>query len=158
MDIDHLYSEKFGYKLEFLFKMVLLGAKVKEIPLKFGLRTLGESKISGQTASDILKTVILLRLKESEKLIKVMVVGGVGTVVQLVFFNLFRTKLNLSVAQNLAIELAIISNFILNNAWTFKQQKMVVREFGKLLTGFVKFNVLSIGSIIIQNIVDGLYQ
>ena len=78
MDIDHLYSEKFGYKLEFLFKMVLLGAKVKEIPLKFGLRTLGESKISGQTASDILKTVILLRLKESEKLIKVMIVGNYG--------------------------------------------------------------------------------
>ena len=41
MDMDNLYSKKFGYKLEFLFKMVLLGAKIKEIPLKFGRRTLG---------------------------------------------------------------------------------------------------------------------
>ncbi len=153
MDMDHLYSEKFGYKLEFLFKMVSLKAKVKEIPLKFGLRTLGESKISSQTATDILKTVIYLRVKESEKLIKVMVVGGIGTVIQLTFFNIFRSNLNLSWAQNLSIEIAIVSNFIINNLWTFKSEKMGFGQLGKLVTGFLKFNLLSTGSIFIQNIV-----
>jgi len=153
MDMDNIYSLKFGYKLEFLFKMVLLGAKIKEIPLKFGLRTLGESKISGQTASDILKTVIFLRFKQNEKLIKVMIVGGVGTIIQMVFFNIFRLKMHLSLAQNLAIELAVVSNFTLNNIWTFKDHKFSIKEFFKLVAGFVKFNLASIGSIIIQNVI-----
>ena len=62
MDMDHLYTKSFAYKLEFLFKMVQLGAKIKEIPLQFGLRTLGESKIEPQTAADTLKTVLHVRL------------------------------------------------------------------------------------------------
>ena len=155
MDMDHLYSKKFGYKLEFLFKMVMLQAKIKEIPLKFGLRTLGESKISGQTASDILKTVIFLRLKKEEKLIKVMVVGAIGTIIQLSFFNLFRSllALSLSLAQNLSIEIAIVSNFVINNLWTFNDHQFSLKEIKKLVVGFFKFNLTSLGSILIQNLV-----
>lgn len=33
--MDNLYSRQFGYKLEFLYKMVKLGAKIKEIPRKY---------------------------------------------------------------------------------------------------------------------------
>jgi len=63
MDMDHIYSLKFGYKLEFLFQTVALGAKVREIPLKFQLRHAGESKIDTDTALDIFKTAFNLRFK-----------------------------------------------------------------------------------------------
>lgn len=62
MDIDNLYSLKFAYKIEFIFKMVLLNAVIKEIPLKFQLRQGGVSKIDTNTAKDMLTTAIKLRL------------------------------------------------------------------------------------------------
>ncbi|MBU4209848.1 glycosyltransferase [Patescibacteria group bacterium] len=63
MNMDNLYSLKFGYKIEFLFQMVTLGAKVKEIPLKFQLRQIGESKIDTNTALDVFRTAINLRFR-----------------------------------------------------------------------------------------------
>ena len=63
MDMHHLHSLKFAYKIEFLFQMVVLGAKVKEIPLKFQIRQAGASKIDTDTALDVFKTAILLRME-----------------------------------------------------------------------------------------------
>lgn len=63
MNFDNLHSLKFGYKIDYLFQMVILGAKVKEIPLKFNIRTEGKSKIASDTAVDILKTAVMLRME-----------------------------------------------------------------------------------------------
>ncbi|MFZ2201946.1 MAG: polyprenol monophosphomannose synthase, partial [Microgenomates group bacterium] len=83
LDMDHLYSRSFAYKLEFLFKMMALGAKVKEIPLQFGLRESGASKIEPQTAKEILITVIKLRWHEPfvQKFLKFGTVGFIGYLV-----------------------------------------------------------------------------
>jgi dolichol-phosphate mannosyltransferase len=152
MDMDHLYSKKFGYKLEFLFKMVLLGAKIKEIPLKFGLRTLGESKISSQTAGDILKTVILLRLKDDPFVKKFLKFGTVGFSGYLVNATLLQLITNFGwmewIAWSISTEAAIISNFILNNLWTFKSDK--IKGLSSLFKKFLQFNFTSIGALLIQ--------
>jgi dolichol-phosphate mannosyltransferase len=153
MDMDNLYSKKFGYKLEFLFKMVLSGAKIKEIPLKFGLRTVGESKISGQTATDILKTVILLRLKDDpfvKKFLKFGTVGFIGYLVNAYFLGLFsRFEWKEIFSWLGSTELAIISNFTLNNIWTFKSDK--ISGLTQLLRKFFQFNFTSVGALIIQS-------
>ena len=47
-----------------------------------------------------------------------------------------------------ATELAIISNFILNNLWTFKSEK--ISGVGRLLKKFFQFNVTSAGALAIQ--------
>jgi len=152
MDMDHLYSKKFGYKLEFLFKMVLLKAKIKEIPLKFGLRILGESKISGQTASDILKTVILLRLKDDPFVKKFLKFGTVGFIGYLVNAFLLQLIANLGwlewMAWGISTEAAIISNFTLNNIWTFKSDK--IKGLSAIIKKFLQFNFTSAGALIIQ--------
>ena len=152
MDMDHLYSKKFGYKLEFLFKMILLGAKTKEIPLQFGLRTVGESKISGQTASDILKTVIQLRLKDDPFVKKFLKFGTVGFIGYLVNASLLQLVANLGqpewVAWGVSTEAAIISNFTLNNLWTFKADK--IKGLSDLTKKFLQFNFTSAGALIIQ--------
>jgi len=152
MDMDHLYSKKFGYKLEFLFKMVLLGAKVKEVPLQFGLRTTGESKISSQTASDILKTVIKLRLNDDPFVKKFLKFGTVGFIGYLVNASLLQLIANWGqpewVAWGVSTEAAIISNFTLNNLWTFKQDK--ISGINKLIKKFLQFNFTSAGALIIQ--------
>lgn len=152
MDMDHLYSKKFGYKLEFLFKMVLLKANIKEIPLKFGLRIKGESKISGQTASDILKTVILLRLKDDPFVQKFLKFGTVGFIGYVVNALLLQLTANLSFPEWLAwgasTEAAIISNFTLNNIWTFKSEK--IKGASVIFKKFLQFNFTSIGALLIQ--------
>ena len=94
-----------------------------------------------------------MRFRENEKFFKVAIVGAVGTFVQIIFFNIFRLFTGLSVAQNLAIELSVVSNFTINNLWTFQDQKFKFKKLKQLLTGFIKFNLASLGSIVIQNLV-----
>jgi len=153
MDMDHLYSMKFGYKLEFLYKMVKLGAKVKEIPLQFGLRQKGESKISSGTAKDIFRSVFLLRWHDetTQKFLKFGIVGGFGFVVNVVFARVFKaflinTEFGISLINGLsnalAAEMAIISNFIWNNVWTFSQQK--ITKVDSVIKKFFAFNVSSL--------------
>lgn len=153
IDLDNLLSKQFAYKIHLYYALHLLQAKIVEYPIDFIDRNKGKSKFPKNNILDSLRVVFTLRYKQNEKLIKIMIVGGIGTVVQLGFFNLFRLKLNLSLAQNLAIELAVVSNFILNNLWTFKERKFTFLDLKKLSIGFVKFNFLSLGSIVIQNIV-----
>lgn len=151
LDMDHLYSKNFGYKLEFLYKMVKLGAKVKEIPLQFGLRTKGESKIEPQTAKDIFRSVFLLRWHDptTQKFIKFGTVGFVGYLVNAiglaVFFNLTNVEW---VAWLVSTELAIISNFTWNNLWTFKDQQ--INGAKAIISKFLQFNFTSAGGLLIQ--------
>jgi len=166
MDMDHLYTRSFGYKLEFLYKMINLGAKVKEIPLQFGLRKTGESKIEPQTAKDIFRTVFLLRWNDpiTQKFLKFGSIGLFGFIINKVGLDIFAKLLsNLiglvglrnTVANALAAEVSIISNFILNNLWTFKNEKLIWGS--KLVKKFATFNLSSVVSgIIIPSIVIGL--
>jgi dolichol-phosphate mannosyltransferase len=153
MDMDHLYSTQFGYKLEFLFKMVKLGAKVKEIPLKFGLRQAGESKIAPQTAKDIFRSVFLLRWYDdfTQKFLKFGTVGFIGYVVNALGLSIL-AKLGFAewAVWALATEAAIISNFILNNIWTFKSDK--ITGVVKTLQKFFQFNLTSMGALLIQTV------
>ncbi|AKM79492.1 MAG: Glycosyltransferase [Candidatus Beckwithbacteria bacterium GW2011_GWB1_47_15] len=152
IDLDNLISKQFAYKIQLYYELARYGAKVVEFPIEFVDRSRGKSKFPRNNIVDSLRVVFSLRLRDSAKLIKVMIVGGLGTIVQLVFFNLLRLKLSLVLAQNLSIEAAVVSNFVLNNIWTFKEKKFAFSRLGELAVGFVKFNVLSLGSIVIQNI------
>lgn len=165
MDMDHLYSRSFGYKLEFLYKTIKLGAKVKEIPLQFGLRTVGESKIEPQTAKDIFRTVFLLRWNDptTQKFIKFGVIGLGGFIINKIGLDIFAKLLTgvingvgvrNTIANALAAEVSIVSNFTFNNLWTFKNEKL---SWGKhMLKKFTTFNLSSVVSgIIIPSLVIG---
>ncbi len=166
MDFDHLYSRSFAYKLEFLFKMVKLGAKVKEIPLQFGLRMTGDSKITTNTPKDIFRTIFLLRWNDdtTQKFIKFGCIGLFGFAINKIGLDIFAnlTKpfivtvgLRNTLANALASEVAIVSNFTLNNLWTFKNEK--ITSIAKLIKKFTAFNASSvISGIVIPSIVIGI--
>jgi len=146
IDLDNLLSRQFAYKIHLYYALHRLGAKIVEFPIDFIDRSKGKSKFPRNNIIDSLRVVFTLRWRQNEKLFKVLLVGGLGSVVQLIFYNLFRLRMNLTWSQNLSIETAIISNFIFNNIWTFKEK-------GWSLARFIKFNLSSFGSLIIQNIV-----
>lgn len=146
VDLDNLLSKQFAYKIHLYYALHRLGAKIVEYPIEFIDRSVGKSKFPRNNIIDSLRVVFTLRWRQNEKLFKVLLVGGLGSVVQLIAYNLFRLGMNLVLAQNLSIETAIISNFIFNNIWTFKEKSWS-------LVRFIKFNISSLGSLVIQNIV-----
>jgi len=158
IDLDNVaafdYSKRYAYKVRILYEMVRLGAKVKEVPIKFQPREEGISKMPKNNFKDTLKLVLTLRWRDSQRLVKVVIVGGIGAIIQFSIFNLLRLSLRPEFANTIAVEIAIISNFIINNMWTFKDRKIKAAQgIGKLIAKFGQFNLVSLGSILIQFIV-----
>lgn len=158
-------SERFSgytFQIGFLHKTVRKGYKVAEVPIDFVDRTIGESKLGAEYLKNTLLYIFKVRIEEiiNNRIFKFAFVGGIGTLVQLLSLTILRflmpefsffflTKFLL--ATLLSIELAILSNFILNNLWTFADRKLKLSQFP---SKFIQFNIASMGSIIIQLIVN----
>lgn len=159
-EFDKLLSRSFAYKIHLLHYMIQKGARVKEVPFVFGNRTSGESKIIKNEMQETLRVIFKLQMQNPKirRFIKFGIVGSTGLTIQTTFFEVFGVFTNLlspSVATALGGELAIISNFILNNAWTFKEHK--VSGTRKLLK-FVQFNLSSLLALTIQFIILSIGQ
>ena len=166
LDYSRLLTRSFGYKLQLLFETLKMGAKFKEVPLKFHVRNAGESKIEPKTAKDIFRVAFLLRWQDdfTQKFLKFGTVGGVGFVINTIGAKIFKSALisdnsNLSllngISNALAAEISIISNFIFNNLWTFSKEK--ITDKNKLITKFLTFNFSSVFSgIVIPSLVIAL--
>lgn len=166
LEFSHLYTRSFGYKFQLLFETLKLGAKFKEVPLVFQVRTTGESKIEPQATFEMLMVVFKIRWFDdfTQKFMKFGVVGLFGFVVNIVGAKIFKSMLitpdsNIpllnGISNAMAAELAIISNFIWNNVWTFAAEK--ITSIGQLISKFLTFNLSSvITGIVIPSVVIGL--
>lgn len=160
LNFDHLYTKGFAYKMQLLFETINLGAKYKEVPLQFQVRNEGESKIenSSKAILDGIKVCLLVRWNDelTKKFIKFGTVGFTGFLINALFLLLFSKFLPNPFPWTLAAEVSIISNFILNNTWTFKSQQ--ISGSNKLIPKFLQFNLSSVGAIIIQSIFGTLAE
>jgi dolichol-phosphate mannosyltransferase len=130
-----------------------MGAKFKEVPLQFHVRNAGESKIESKTAKDIFRVAFLLRWRDefTQKFLKFGTVGFVGYLVNATFLSIFSKTWSIEwLSWLLSTELSIISNFTLNNLWTFKSQQ--ISESKQLVSKFLQFNLSSMGALLIQTI------
>ena len=152
MSFDHLHSRKFGYKVQLLSETLALKAKFKEVPLKFANREAGASKFEPDTTTEILLSCIKTRWFEdfTQKFLKFGTVGFVGYLINAIGLSLFSKLWGIEwLSWLLSTELAIISNFTLNNLWTFKTD---IISGSKLLGKFLQFNFTSAGALLIQTI------
>lgn len=153
IDLDNLYSNSFAYKVHILGESIINGAKWVEVPINFMARTEGESKLIKNELFETLKVIFLVQIHNPKilKFLKFGTVGFVGYLINATALFLF-TRLQFSsvLAWGLSIELAIINNFIFNNIWTFKAQK--ITGLKKWLYKFFQFNLTSAGAIIIQTL------
>jgi dolichol-phosphate mannosyltransferase len=159
----HLHSKRFtGYTFQigFLHRAVRQGFKIVEVPFKFVDRTDGQSKLGSEYIKNTLIYIFKVRFDEivNNRLFKFAAVGGIGALIQLTAAKILPSFFAnapqiLSLAPDLlAIELAVLSNFILNNIWTFADRKLNPAQY---LSKFVQFNVASTGSILIQMLIIG---
>jgi len=95
---------------------------VVEVPYTFRARAAGKSKLGSMQILSYVKQ--LLRLSEYRAL-KFMAVGASGIVVNIGILWLLVSSANMPplLAAIFSIEASIISNFLLNNFWTFKERK-----------------------------------
>lgn len=143
----------YTFQIGFLYYALRLGFRVDEsVPYQFVDRTVGQSKIGPEYMKNTLMFIVRMKVEEiaANRLFKFLMVGGLGTVIQLLSLQLYRAILGPSffeLAVLLSIETAIISNFILSNIWTFADRKLTVSQ---IPSKFITFNVSSVGSIVIQ--------
>lgn len=146
---------RFAYKVDLLYRSIKLSKKTVEVPFHFAPRAQEKSKFSMEEMVSTFKVAILLRLRTSKRFIKFGTVGFVGYVINASGLEIFyRLGLSPAIAAALGAELAIISNFTLNNLWTFKEKK-ITRGL-KLLSKFLQFNLTSAGAVLLQAIVVGI--
>ena len=87
-----------------------------------------------------------------DKLIKYSIVGGIGTIVNEGVLLLLKPVLPVAISLALAIETSILSNFILNDIWTFRKERV-----GSFLGRMAKFHISSlIGGIVQYSVVIAL--
>lgn len=148
-NLSHNAFNGYTWQIGFLVKSLQKGAKVGEVPFKFVDRTSGHSKLGPEYIFNTLRYIMKVRLEQivSHRIFKFAMVGGTGAVIQLVSLQLYRPFMDFQLAFFLAIETAIVSNFIWNNLWTFSDRKL---RAAQIPAKFLTFNLASGGSILIQ--------
>lgn len=152
VDLNHLLSYQFAYKMHILHDLVKAGAVVKEVPIAFLEREKGSSKISQKDQFDSLYVVLRLAVDDRKRFIKFLFVGGTGFILQymITYFSILLGAEQF-VAAMIGGEIAILSNFLLNNVWTFSDTSHVA-DRGSFLQRLIKFNTASLASIGVQGV------
>ncbi len=140
IDPDTLKVKGYAFQISLLHEAILNHAVVREIPVEFVDRTRGETKLGLSDIVEFMLNAWWIRFERSKTFLKFAAVGAVGVVVNLASFTvLMNLGLSKYLASPLAIEVSIVTNFLLNNYWTFSQRDMNDRIHIRGL----KFNVVS---------------
>lgn len=135
------------FQIAFLHKAVVDGFKIGEVPFHFTDRTLGKSKIAPLGyIFDVLYFVITARVREIiwGRFGKFFAVGLSGLVINFTtYVILVNLKVDLVVANTIGAQLAIFSNYNLNNLWTFRNKRTATMGayFTKMIMFFLTSNI-----------------
>lgn len=144
IDFNKLRVQGYAFQVALLHAAKNQKARIVETPVDFIDRTHGDSKLGLRDIVEFIINAWWIRFDSSKTFIKFLLVGASGVVVNIGFFSLFLAfGMNKFVASPIAIELSIISNFFLNNSWTFRWRKSKDRVRIRGL----KFNAVSLLSL-----------
>lgn len=149
----HAGLEKYSgytFQIALLHRAIQKGYNVVEVPLQFIDRKHGGSKFE---SVDFI-TNVLLYIFFNSTFIRFCIVGSIGFIINVLGLEIFYgLGLRPGPAAALGAEFAIVSNFLLNNFWSFSYNKIVDNH---LFKKFFQFNTVSAGAIFIQWIIVGL--
>jgi len=140
IDPETLKVKGYAFQISLLHEAILNHAKVVETPVEFIDRKRGQTKLGLSDIIEFMLNAWWIRLERSKTFLKFGVVGAVGVVVNLLSFTLLmKFGVNKFLASPLAIEISIITNFLMNNYWTFSARDMN----DKIHIRGLKFNAVS---------------
>lgn len=150
IDLDSLLSDGFAYKFDSLHRTHKVGAKMTEVPIQFGLRDRGNSKMEQNNMLESLKVVLTIRIQESISFVKFAIVGVVGFITDTAIFNILRvTVLPSNYSSAASGFIAMILTFLLNNTWSFSHNKIV--SFKGKMKMFVPYAISSYIPIVFRS-------
>jgi dolichol-phosphate mannosyltransferase len=158
--LDKVEFQPVGYKI--LLEMLVMGKfqNVVEVPFSFEDRSSGRSKMQARQQIDYLRHIFSLMRRKGElvRFLKFIGVGLSGTIVNLGILRLVNALTNWSgyVALVPGIEVSIITNFLLNDFFTFSDRRTGKMKsfFGRLL----RYNLVALsGAVINYAIAAGLF-
>lgn len=141
LDFSYLSTRGYSFQSSLICDLAWRGADISEIPIEFSSRQGGDSKLALRDQIEFLLNIPRLGFRNLEDFMKYSLVGVSGVFVNLGLY-LFLTRyyeISEVVAPLIAIESALISNFILNNFWTFG--KRITQS--RIRVKFVKFHLVS---------------
>ncbi len=149
-----------GYKilLEVLAKGVY--RRVEEEPITFMKRKKGKSSLNLAVQIKYLRHLLRLSWEKREiyRILKFALVGLSGVFVNLGILWMLTDIVGFYylLSAVFSIEASIISNFVMNDVWTFRDRKK--KGFGEWLKRMAKFNVVSLPSFPMQMVVMGVLK
>jgi dolichol-phosphate mannosyltransferase len=121
IDFSSLKVRGYAFQIALLNQGMLNQALIREIPVDFIDRERGTTKLGLTDVIEFVINVWWIRFQASRTFLKFAAVGLLGVVVNLgLFILLVRLGLSKYLASPISIECSIISNFFLNNYWTFR--------------------------------------
>jgi len=163
--LDKVELEKFdvvGFSVNMrtLYELSKVTKKFYEVPAFFGKRRAGQETTVGMKSLKwfvkyVLETILQttkIRLERSAQFFKFATVGFIGYLINASTLQLFAAGLAFPewLSWGLSTELAIISNFSLNNLWTFKAKQ--ISGLVNVIKKFLQFNGTSAGALLIQTV------
>ncbi|MES2615035.1 MAG: glycosyltransferase [Bdellovibrionota bacterium] len=140
-----------GFKILLEFLARAKNSNIQEVGYTFKGRVYGESKLSHKVIFDYLKALYELSIGHyiPVRFLKYAIVGFSGLIVSSLILFICK-QIGFSTAESVAasIEVSIITNFILNNYWTFKENQL--KKPWPLFRGFVTFQAICLSGAIIN--------
>lgn len=157
---ETLLTRHYAYKIQFMHAMVAAGAQVAEVPIAFLAREHDASKSTWKDIVESLRVTTILRLRTLRRwrLLRVVAIGGIGFLLQTAVFELLGIEWAVVSASTAAViggEAAILSNFFLNERFSFRDR---IRQAAPLPTRLLRFHIVSSGSIFIQWVVISIAE
>jgi dolichol-phosphate mannosyltransferase len=141
-----------GFKILLEFVARAKGQKISEVGYTFRSRMHGESKLSASVMLDYITALYELRFGRylPARFLKYALVGMSGVLVNFIALYFGKSILGLSESHALmaAIEVSIISNFLLNNFWTFRAARL--EKTLPLVRGLLTFNAICLAGALIN--------
>jgi dolichol-phosphate mannosyltransferase len=127
---------------------------IAEVGYVFRERAAGASKVTWKQYIEYLQHLISLRcsLWPVARFLRFGVVGFSGVFVDLGVFYLLRTILEIGLTRStiFSSEIAIINNFLWNDAWTFRDLSSTQQGMRQRLRRFLKFNLVCLSGLILN--------
>ena len=142
--VEDIQARGHAFQVVLLHRLLAAGARVVEEPILFRDRAHGRTKLGMGGILEFFWGVWRLRLARHRILVRYGLTGLAGVLVNLGSLQiLLELGLHKLLASPIAIELSIVSNFLMNNYWTFADRVMTGR---KRIRG-LKFHAVALATL-----------
>ena|SRR5688572_15635087 len=134
-DLSGLATRGYSFQTSLLIELLRNGARVVELPIIFRPRKEGHSKLALQDQIEFLANLFRIRFRKGNEFLRFAVVGISGCIVNMGSYLLLSRiyGFQAEAAAALAIEIAILSNFLFSELWRLGSRPAGAGFVGRLV-------------------------